>query len=64
MSKRKKQNVNKQISKKEAQQMVLVAFYKRNLDMFIERELEVELSWWQKKLLRIVQKGINKKCGK
>ena len=63
MSKRKKHNNNKQqaqISKKEAQMAVVRAFYIRNIDVMLERELEVELTKWQKFLLKLVQKGIKR----
>ena len=64
MSKRKKHNNNKQqaqISKKEAQMAVVRAFYIRNIDVMLERELGIKTSWWQKFLLKLIQKGIKKK---
>ena len=63
MSKRKKHNNNKQqaqISKKEAQMAVVRAFYIRNIDVMLERELGIKTSWWQKFLLKLIQKGIKK----
>ena len=63
MSKRKKHNNNKQqaqISKKEAQMAVVRAFYIRNIDVMLERELGIKTSWWQKFLIKLVQKGIKK----
>lgn len=67
MSKRKKHNNNKQqaqISKKEAQMAVVRAFYIRNIDVMLERELGIKTSWWQKFLIKLVQKGINRNEGK
>lgn len=63
MSKRKKHNNNKQqaqISKKEAQMAVVRAFYIRNIDVMLERELGIKTSWWQKFLLKLIQKGIKR----
>ncbi|MDD6640933.1 MAG: hypothetical protein PUE66_08075 [Erysipelotrichaceae bacterium] len=63
MSKRKKHNNNKQqaqISKKEAQMAVVRAFYIRNIDVMLERELGIKTSWWQKFLIKLVQKGIKR----
>lgn len=63
MSKRKKHNNNKQqaqISKKEAQMAVVRAFYIRNIDVMLERELGIKTSWWQKFLIKLIQKGIKK----
>lgn len=56
MSKRKQQNKNKQL--KEKQMQIVIAYYKRNLNVMLERELGVKPSWWQKFLLKLVQKGI------
>lgn len=67
MSKRKKHNNNKQqaqISKKEAQMAVVRAFYIRNIDVMLERELGIKTSWWQKFLIKLVQKGIKRNEGK
>lgn len=47
MSKQKKHNV-----KKQRQLEILVAYYKRNPDIFIERELGVKLTKWQRFILR------------
>ena len=61
MSKRKKHNNNKQqaqMRKKEAQMAVVRAFYIRNIDVMLERELGIKTSWWQKFLLNLVQVGI------
>ena len=63
MSKRKKHNNNKQqaqISKKEGQMAVGRAFYIRNIDVMLERELGIKTSWWQKFLIKLVQKGIKR----
>ena len=47
MSKLKKHN-----AKKERGMKILIEFYKRNLDVFIERELGVKLTKWQKFILK------------
>ena len=47
MSKQKKHNV-----KKQKQMEILIAFYKRNPDVLIERELGVKLTKWQKFILK------------
>ena len=63
MSKCKKHNNNKQqaqMSKKEAQMAVVKAFYIRNIDVMLERELGIKTSWWQKFLLKLIQKGIKR----
>lgn len=62
MSKRKKHNNKQQaqISKKEAQMAVVRAFYIRNIDVMLERELGIKTSWWQKFLIKLVQKGIKR----
>lgn len=39
---------------------MLIAFYKNNLDIFAERELGIKLTWFQRKMLKMVQKGIRK----
>lgn len=31
---------------------IITAYYKRNLDIFIERELNVKLTWWQRFILK------------
>lgn len=56
MSKRKQQNENEHFNDKQVQ--LVIAYYKRNLDVMLERELGVKTSWWQKFLLNIVQVGI------
>lgn len=43
----KKHNVNKQ-----KQIKIITAYYKRNLDIFVERELNVKLTWWQRFILK------------
>lgn len=43
----KKHNVDKQ---KELE--IVIAFYKRNLDVFVERELNIKLTWWQRFILK------------
>ena len=63
MSKCKKHNNNKQqaqMSQKEAQMAVVKAFYIRNIDVMLERELGIKTSWWQKFLLKLIQKGIKR----
>ena len=57
MSKRKKHNATKQKEnakqiEKQRQMAILIGFYKRNLDVFIERELGVKLTKWQKFVLK------------
>ena len=52
----KQQNKNKHFNDKQVQ--LVIAYYKRNLDVMLERELGVKPSWWQKFLLKLVQKGI------
>lgn len=52
----KQQNKNKHFNDKQVQ--LVIAYYKRNLDVMLERELDVKPSWWQKFLLKLVQKGI------
>ena len=37
---------------KEKQRQMIIAYYKRNLDLFIEENLEVKLTKWQKFILR------------
>ena len=37
---------------KEKQRQMIIAYYKRNLDVFMERELEVKLTKWQRFILR------------
>ena len=37
---------------KEKQRQMIIAYYKRNLDIFMERELEVKLTWWQRFILK------------
>ena len=48
------------MSKKEAQMAVVRAFYIRNIDVMLERELGIKTSWWQKFLLKLIQKGIKR----
>ena len=52
----KQQNKNKHFNDKQVQ--LVIAYYKRNLDVMLERELGFKPSWWQKFLLKLVQKGI------
>lgn len=52
----KQQNKNKHFNDKQVQ--LVIAYYKRNLDVILERELGIKTSWWQKFLLKLVQKGI------
>ena len=37
---------------------MLIAFYKKNLVLFIERELGIKLTKWQKYLVKLIQKGV------
>ena len=37
---------------KEKQRQMIIAYYKLNLDVFMERELEVKLTKWQRFILR------------
>lgn len=52
----KQQNKNKHFNDKQAQ--FIIAYYKRNLDVMLEKELGIKTSWWQKFLLILVQMGI------
>lgn len=52
----KQQNENEHFNDKQVQ--LVIAYYKRNLDVMLERELGIKTSWWQKFLLKLVQKGI------
>ena len=52
----KQQNKNKHFNDKQVQ--LIISYYKRNLDVMLERELGIKTSWWQKFLLNIVQVGI------
>ena len=52
----KQQNKNKHFNDKQVQ--LVIAYYKRNLDVMLGRELGVRPSWWQKFLLKLVQKGM------
>lgn len=52
----KQQNKNKHFNDKQVQ--LIISYYKRNLDVMLERELGVKTSWWQKFLLNLVQVGI------
>ena len=56
MSKNKTKNKSKKIQKNKVTQQVkkemVIAFYKRNLDVFVERELGVKLNWWQRFILK------------
>ena len=49
-----KHNKEKQLSN---QEQVVVAYYRSHLTEFIESHLDVQLKWWQKKLLNIIQRG-------
>ena len=37
---------------------MLIAFYKKDLVLFVERELGIKLTKWQKFFMRLVQKGV------
>ena len=52
----KQQNKNKHFNDEQVQ--LVIAYYKRNLDVMLERELGIKTSWWQKFLLNLVQVGI------
>lgn len=52
----KQQNKNKHFNDMQVQ--LVIAYYKRNLDVMLERELGIKTSWWQKFLLNLVQVGI------
>lgn len=41
---------------KDAQRKIAIGYYKRNPDVFVSRELGVDLYWWQKKLLKFIFK--------
>lgn len=56
-SKKKENNTGKQ-KERQRQEAMVIAYYKRNLPLMIERELDVKLSKWQTFLLKLVQKGI------
>ena len=53
---KRKSKIAKENIKKEMMKQYVIAYYKRNPDIFVERELEVKLHWWQKKLLRFIFK--------
>lgn len=59
MSKR-KQSRNKKKEEKELkfQTDMLISYYKKDLVLFVERELGIKLTRWQKFLISIVQKGV------
>lgn len=59
MSKR-KQSRNKKKKEKELkfQTDMLISYYKKDLVLFVERELGIKLTRWQKFLISIVQKGV------
>jgi hypothetical protein len=42
----------------ERMEQITIGYYKRHLDIMIERELGITLTKWQKFLLKRVQKGI------
>lgn len=63
-NKRKKQNANKQPNRREVEIGIAKAYYLRNLNLMIERELDVKVKPWQKFLLKIVQKGFGVKDAK
>lgn len=52
----KQQNKNEHFNDNQAQ--LVIAYYKRNLDVMLEKELGIKTSWWQKFLLNLVQVGI------
>lgn len=61
---KRKNKINKNIQK-ELRKQYVIAYYKRNPDIFVERELEVQLYWWQKKLLKFIfRRGFKDDKGK
>ena len=58
--KKKKYISNKKRTEKELQMQsdMLIAFYKKDLVLFVERELGITLTKWQKFFMRLVQKGV------
>lgn len=52
----KKQRQEKELK---MQSEMLIAFYRKNLVLFVERELGVKLNKWQKILLSLVQRGVD-----
>ena len=53
-------NVKMERKKKEEKafkEKVVIEFYKRNPEIFLERELGIKLSWLQKKLLHLFFRG-------
>ena len=58
MSKTNHKQQNKYKHFNDMQVQLVIAYYKRNLDVMLERELGVKTSWWQKFLLNLVQVGI------
>lgn len=52
----KQQNKNEHFNDNQVQ--LVIAYYKRNLDVMLEKELGIKTSWWQKFLLNLVQVGI------
>ena len=58
--KKKKYISNKKRTEKELQMQsdMLIAFYKKDLVLFVERELGIKLTKWQKFFMRLVQKGV------
>lgn len=58
--KKKKYATKKKRTEKELQMQadMLIAFYKKDLVLFAERELGIKLTKWQKFLMKLVQKGV------
>lgn len=52
MERKKKEEKEKAFKEK-----VVIEFYKRNPEIFLERELKIKLSWLQKKLLHLFFRG-------
>lgn len=64
MSKKKKHKQHKQHNvSKQKQLQIIKAFYKRNLDIFVERELNVKLTKWQRFILKRMRLKDGKKQG-
>lgn len=58
---KKKSYTSKKIQTKKELKMqtdMLVAYYKKNLVLFVERELGIKLTNWQKFLMKFIQKGV------
>lgn len=45
------------------EQQMIIAYYKRNPDIFIEAQLEVKLTWWQRFILKHMKLKMRLKDG-